>query len=64
MGQVWAKSVSARFRDDYAERRELTGANGGPIQQTVTLKSLDVSELDDEQLDALETALETTLGKD
>ena len=62
--QVWAKSVSARFRDDYAERREVTGAGGGPIQQAVTLRTLDVSELDDEQLDALESALVATLGKD
>ena len=61
--QVWAKSVSARFRDDYAERREVTGAGGGPIQQAVTLRTLDVSELDDDQLDALESALVATLGK-
>jgi len=62
--QVWAKSVSARFRDDYAERREITGANGGPIQQAVTLRTLDVSELDDEQLEALEIALLSTMGGD
>lgn len=32
---LWAKSVSARFPDDYTERqkRELTGANGGPVEQ-------------------------------
>lgn len=60
---LWLKVVASRFRDDYADRKELTGAGGGPIQQTVTLKTLDVSGLDDEQLDALETALETTLGK-
>ena len=31
---LWAKSVSARFPDDYTERqrRELTGADGGPVQ--------------------------------
>lgn len=30
---LWAKQVSARFPDDYTEKRrtELTGANGGPI---------------------------------
>lgn len=61
---VWTKSVSARFKDDYSERREVTGANGGPIQQAVTLRTLDVSELDDDQLEALETALVATLGKD
>ena len=61
---LWHKNVASRFREDYADRREVTGANGGPIQQSVTLRTLDVSELDDEQLDALEIALETTLGKD
>ena len=61
---LWMKIAASRFREDYADRREVTGANGGPIQQSVTLRTLDVSELDDEQLDALETALETTLGKD
>ena len=28
---VWTKSVQARFRDDYTERKELTGKDGGPI---------------------------------
>lgn len=30
---VWAKSMSARFRDDYTERRqnEHSGPNGGPV---------------------------------
>ena len=60
--QVWTKSVSARFKDDYSERREVTGAGGGPIQQAVTLRTLDVSELDDDQLEALETALLSTMG--
>lgn len=32
---LWAKQVSARFPDDYTERqkRELTGAGGGPVEQ-------------------------------
>ena len=29
---VWKKSVEARFRDDYTERKEVTGADGGPIK--------------------------------
>ena len=29
---VWKKSVEARFRDKYTERKELTGADGGSIQ--------------------------------
>jgi len=61
---LWHKNVASRFREDYADRKEVTGANGGPIQQAVTLRTLDVSELDDDQLDALETALVATLGKD
>lgn len=60
---VWAKSVSARFKDDYSERREVTGAGGGPIQQEVNLRKLDVSALDDDQLEALETALVSTMGQ-
>lgn len=32
---LWAKSMSARFPDDYTERqrREVTGKNGGPVEQ-------------------------------
>lgn len=32
---LWAKQVSCRFRDDYTDtqRTELTGKNGGPVQQ-------------------------------
>ncbi|EEE44056.2 hypothetical protein [Roseibium alexandrii] len=34
---MWAKSMSARFKDDYTERRELTGADGGALHtQNVT----------------------------
>lgn len=44
--QVWTKSVSARFREDYTERQELTGAAGGPVQVTsVDLRGLSDAEL-------------------
>lgn len=43
------------------ERREVTGADGGPIQQVLT-HTLDVSELDVEELEALEKALLATMG--
>lgn len=35
---LWSKQVSSRYPDDYTERqqREITGKNGGPIQQEVT----------------------------
>jgi transposase len=61
---LWHKNVASRFREDYADRKEVTGANGGPIQQSVTLRTLDVSDLDDEQLEALEIALLSTMGGD
>ena len=35
---VWKKTMEARFRDDYTERKEVTGKDGGPI------KTEDVSE--------------------
>lgn len=40
---VWSKSMSARFRDDYTERRELAGVPDQPIQvedKSVTPRSL------------------------
>jgi hypothetical protein len=58
--KVWEVSVRARFRDDYTERKEVSGPNGGPMQVT---HALDVSGLDDDQLDALEAALSATLKK-
>ena len=29
---VWKKTMEARFRNEYTERREHTGADGGPLQ--------------------------------
>lgn len=29
--QIWVKTVQARFREDYTERQEVTGANGAPL---------------------------------
>jgi hypothetical protein len=44
--QVWSKSVSARFRNDYTERKEVTGADGGPLAVTsVNLRGLSDAEL-------------------
>ena len=31
-GKIWEVSMRARFREDYTERKELTGADGGAIQ--------------------------------
>lgn len=37
---LWAKSMSARFPDDYTERqkREVTGKDGGPVEKVTTIK--------------------------
>lgn len=53
----WMKT-RAGWRE--VDRKEITGPNGGPIQVTHVL---DVSGLDDDQLDALEAALSATLKK-
>ena len=44
-----------------AQRLEHSGPEGGPVQQQVTRK-LDVSSLNEEQLEALEMALLATIG--
>ena len=44
-----------------AQRLEHSGVDGGPIQQQVVRK-LDVSSLNEEQLEALESALLATMG--
>jgi hypothetical protein len=51
--QVWTKSVSARFRDDYAERKEITGAAGGPL----AVASVDLRGLSDAELATMQTLL-------
>lgn len=43
------------------ERKEITGKDGGAIN--INTNSLDVSQLDDDQLEALETALVTTMNQ-
>jgi len=45
---LWNRSTAARFREDYTERKEVTGANGGPVQ--VEAKTIDVSNLSPEDL--------------
>jgi transposase len=59
---VWTKSMQARFRHDYTERTEVTGAGGGAIKHETT-NILDVSQLDVEELEVLETALINSLGQ-
>jgi len=52
---LWMKIVASRYRDDYADRKEITGANGGPLQVQSTV--VDVSSLDPDDLQALEIVL-------
>ena len=33
---LWAKQMSSRHRDEYTERREVSGPDGGPIQTSIT----------------------------
>lgn len=51
--QVWTKSMSARFREDYTERKELTGADGGPVAVT----AVDLRGLSDAELATMQTLL-------
>lgn len=51
--QVWTKSVAARFREDYTERKELTGADGGPV----AVASVDLRGLSDADLATMQALL-------
>lgn len=48
---LWYRSAASRFRDDYTERKELTGANGGAVQ--VETKNVDTDALSADQRNAL-----------
>jgi hypothetical protein len=58
---VWSKSMTARFKEDYTERRELTGANGGAIQ--VETKALSVDDFDPDDLASLEFLVQKAIAK-
>jgi hypothetical protein len=51
--QVWTKSVAARFREDYTERKELTGADGGPV----AVANVDLRGLSDADLATMQALL-------
>ena len=52
---LYKLSLAARFRDDYTERKEITGADGGPVQlQALTI---DARALLPEHREALKQAL-------
>ncbi len=48
-GGVWSKNMSARFKEDWSDRQEITGANGGPLKAE-TKTTIDPESLTDEQL--------------
>ena len=52
---LYNKIVASRFREDYSERQEITGANGGAIK--IEAKRVDVENMEEEQMEALENAL-------
>ena len=57
---VWSKSMAARFRDDYAERREttLTGVDGGPVKtENTTVNKVDFASMTPEERDALRSII-------
>jgi hypothetical protein len=58
---VWSRSMMARFRDEYGEKRELTGPNGGAIQ--IETKALTVDEFDPDDLNQLELLVQKALIK-
>ena len=48
---LWSRSMAARFPDDYTERqkREVTGANGGPVQQVQRIERVIVDPSDSDR---------------
>jgi hypothetical protein len=58
---LWMKIVASRYREDYADRKEITGADGGPLK--VQASVLDVAALDAEDIEALEAALRKAVEK-
>lgn len=58
---LWMKIVASRFRDDYTDRKEITGADGGPLK--VQAAVMDVTSLEPGDLEALETALRKAAEK-
>jgi hypothetical protein len=50
---LWHKNVASRFREDYTDRKEVTGANGGPV----TVASVDLRGLSDAELATMQTLL-------
>jgi hypothetical protein len=52
--------MAARFRDDYAERREttLTGVDGGPVKtENTTVNKVDFASMTPEERDALRSVI-------
>jgi hypothetical protein len=52
---LWHKNVASRFREDYTDRKEVTGANGGPV----AVANVDLRGLSDSDL----TTMQALLGK-
>jgi hypothetical protein len=39
---LWKTTMQARFREDYTERKEVSGPDGGPVQVVIADKDTDV----------------------
>jgi len=50
---LWHKNVASRFREDYTDRKEVTGAGGGPV----AVASVDLRGLSDAELATMQTLL-------
>lgn len=53
---LWYRSAASRFRDDYTERKEVSGPDGGAMKVETTTK-LDTRMLDQDQREMLEAVL-------
>ena len=57
---LWYRSAASRFRDDYTERKEVTGANGGPVK--VEAQTIDITNLSPEDLLAFRNIITKVKG--
>lgn len=63
---VWSKSMSARFREDYTERKETTlaGPDGGPVQTATTVtQKIDYASMTPEEREAIKAVILRTKGE-
>ena len=57
---LWYRSAASRFRDDYTERKEVSGPDGGAMKIESTTR-IDTRMLDPDQRDMLKAVLEAAI---